>query len=617
MLASHYDSVHAGPGIADDLHAAAIAIETARSILAAPKPPRHPVLLLFDEGEEVGLLGAQAFVDEHPRAADVAVVVNAEARGSTGLSAMFQTSDGNAELVRTFIDAAPRPRATSLAYEVYRRMPNNTDFTVFAEHGLPGLNFAFIDGVEHYHTPLDDLAHLDPGSLQHQGESVQATVVALADRELPLPASDNLVYADVLALFVIAWPEAWTSVIAFALLAGLLALAVVATHRARVRPLRCLLGVVAALAVVLLTTCTAFGLALAVASVHGEPVAALARPDAFRLALWSTAALVALSVAAWMRAKAEPLELAFGVFVGWACAAVVIATLVPGAAVQLCLPVAVAAFGLAVAVLRPRWESSGLLVGALAMTLVWTDLALGLEDAFGFVAAPLIAAPLGVLWSAVVPCLVTDRSGWVRLGGAALATTIVAAGWACVVPIHDEASPRRVAITHYEDRVAGVAVDTLVSPGHPGDELLAAADFGDEAQRVVPWLPWPVFAAPSPPTDAPAPTLDGRFRSPRGADRAIVVFPAGSIAGLRVEGHAVAVEADSDTKLYLFGVPTSGVAIEVDGPKGGTDVTLVDCAADLPESAQRLVAARPRTAVTFQWGDTSCISTSVPLAADD
>ena len=35
--------------------------------------------------------------------------------------------------------------------------------------GKPALNFAFADGVERYHTAHDDVAHLDPGSLQHHG----------------------------------------------------------------------------------------------------------------------------------------------------------------------------------------------------------------------------------------------------------------------------------------------------------------------------------------------------------------------------------------------------------------------------------------------------------------
>jgi len=54
-------------------------------------------------------------------------------------------------------------------YEVYRRMPNDTDFTIFKEARLPGLNFAFIGDPQHYHAPSDDVAHLDSRCLQHVG----------------------------------------------------------------------------------------------------------------------------------------------------------------------------------------------------------------------------------------------------------------------------------------------------------------------------------------------------------------------------------------------------------------------------------------------------------------
>src|SRR3989440_129145 len=35
--------------------------------------------------------------------------------------------------------------------------------------GLPGLNFAYIGGLVHYHSATDNLAAVDEGSVQHQG----------------------------------------------------------------------------------------------------------------------------------------------------------------------------------------------------------------------------------------------------------------------------------------------------------------------------------------------------------------------------------------------------------------------------------------------------------------
>src|SRR5205807_738029 len=62
LLASHYDSVGAGPGVSDDLSGVAAMLEIGRILKAEPRH-RNTVVLLFDEGEEDGLLGAQAFLE--------------------------------------------------------------------------------------------------------------------------------------------------------------------------------------------------------------------------------------------------------------------------------------------------------------------------------------------------------------------------------------------------------------------------------------------------------------------------------------------------------------------------------------------------------------------------
>src|SRR5690606_34312805 len=180
LLAAHYDSVPAGPGASDDGVAVAAMLETARALLAGPRPER-PVILLIDDGEELGLFGARAFCAEHPWARDVAAVLNFEARGTGGPSLMFETAGGDLDLLRRAASVLSRPMTGSAFAAVYRTMPNDTDLTVFRAHGLAGLNFAFLGGGRRYHTPLDDLAHADPGSMQHHGEQMLALTRALAN----------------------------------------------------------------------------------------------------------------------------------------------------------------------------------------------------------------------------------------------------------------------------------------------------------------------------------------------------------------------------------------------------------------------------------------------------
>src|SRR6185437_7213057 len=151
MVASHYDSVPAGPGASDDRAGTVSVLEIARALKASPQL-RHPVIFLIDEGEEAGLFGAVAFVQDDPWAKDVRAVVNMDNRGTSGPATMFETGSANEWLMRLYAHAVQRPDATSIFYAVYKLLPNDTDFTVFKRAGYQGFNFAFIGDVAHYHT---------------------------------------------------------------------------------------------------------------------------------------------------------------------------------------------------------------------------------------------------------------------------------------------------------------------------------------------------------------------------------------------------------------------------------------------------------------------------------
>ena len=192
-LVAHYDSVSAGPGAGDDGAGVAALLETLRALRAGP-PLRNDILFVITDGEEDGLLGASAFMAENPAAKDVRVVVNFEARGNAGDSQMFETSAGNGRLVQIFAQAAPHPSGSSLTYEIYKHMPNDTDMTVFKKSGAAGLNFAFIGHWEAYHTPQDNPQMLDRGSLQQHGENALSLARSLGNTDLTQLEDRDSVY---------------------------------------------------------------------------------------------------------------------------------------------------------------------------------------------------------------------------------------------------------------------------------------------------------------------------------------------------------------------------------------------------------------------------------------
>lgn len=208
LLVGHYDSVPTGPGASDDGAAVAAMLETVRA-LKAGAPLKNDVIFLFSDGEEAGLLGAEAFVTEHPWAKDVGLVLNFEARGNSGPAMMFETSNRNGWLVREFAKATPAPRAHSLAYEIYRLLPNDTDLTVFKKAGYAALNFAYINGLSHYHTQLDSFSQVDERSVQHQGSYALALARHFGNLTFGETRETNAVYFDLFGTVLVHYSYGW------------------------------------------------------------------------------------------------------------------------------------------------------------------------------------------------------------------------------------------------------------------------------------------------------------------------------------------------------------------------------------------------------------------------
>jgi hypothetical protein len=225
MLCAHYDSVPEGPGASDNAAGVAVVLETLRALKAGP-PLERDVIALFPDGEESGLHGSRLFVDEHPWAKDVAVVLNFDARGNSGPSIMFETSDANGWLIRQLAQAVPQPLATSLSMDVYKILPNDTDLSVFKRAGMGGLNFAFGAGLAYYHTPEDTPENLDQSTLQHQGENALATARHLGGLDLNDTKEEDVIYTSILSRIVLSHPKSWIVPLALLALAIFLALVI-------------------------------------------------------------------------------------------------------------------------------------------------------------------------------------------------------------------------------------------------------------------------------------------------------------------------------------------------------------------------------------------------------
>jgi hypothetical protein len=623
LLAAHYDSVAAGPGVSDNAAGVACILEIARALQSSPR--RNPVVLLFDDGEEAGLLGAELFMGSE-RARTVGAVVNLEARGTSGASFLFETSRDNAWLVRRAAGRMPRPVTSSVFSFVYDRLPNDTDLTVFKRAGLPGLNLAFIGSAARYHTPQDSLANLSRASLQHHGDNALALVRALADEDVPAAPAGDAVFFDLAGLAVLWWPKGLTPVLA---LIGLVLVRVAVMRRGgRLLPrVRALLPFLAPLLGAL-----AGGLVWQLLRLAGAfPLGFLANPT------WAVLAAAAAAVAATLlvlavesRWTGSPAEVWERIWTSSALLGLVLAVTVPEISFLLVVPTLAA--GISRLVLPEpisAWAPFTLL------GLLILPLALRMPEALGPVGLPLVAVGLGLTLTSL-PLHATPgatRRPVALLSGLCLAASVAA----LLTPASTPRDPEHGSMIAAEgEGEAGASLVIRPESGRLPEIVAQAAPF-ERRTIALPWTrPAPAFVAPLPPLGLAYPNLellaeehgaDGgrrltlRLSSPRGAPEIDLAFagavPAGSI---RVQGQPLAPpylrgrSADNGISLVSFeAAPPEGVVFELTLSAVRLDAFVLDRSPGLPASAQAIAASRPATMSPAGGGDATVLYRRVTL----
>jgi len=197
VIAGHYDTQPHTLGAADDGSAVAAMLESARALKQGSQL-KNDIVFVFTDAEEIGLLGAKAFVEEHDLIDNIGLVLNIEARGNEGASVIFELSPENGWIIKELKKATPYTIAHSLAYEVYKVLPNGTDFTEFKNIGLSGLNAGIVDGFVNYHSMTDSPENLNMNSLQHQGEYALSVAKHFGNLNLTNTKADDVVFFNII-----------------------------------------------------------------------------------------------------------------------------------------------------------------------------------------------------------------------------------------------------------------------------------------------------------------------------------------------------------------------------------------------------------------------------------
>jgi len=269
-IASHYDSQQLPPGAGDDGAGVAATLEALRA-LAVGEPLRNDLYVLITDAEELGLIGARGFVDEHPWWPEITVLLNFEARGGAGQSVMFETNNDNGWVVREFARADPYPTGSSLYYEIYQRLPNDTDFSIFKRAGVTGLNFAFIERADVYHRPTDGIENLSMATLQHHGEHALAMTRHFGELDLDVATTaPDVVFFRIVGFGMVSYPYAWVGVLTLLALLFAAGVGIAGFRRRRLRIAGLAAGLVMSAAAVATAAALAWLLWQSVSGAHHE-----------------------------------------------------------------------------------------------------------------------------------------------------------------------------------------------------------------------------------------------------------------------------------------------------------------------------------------------------------
>jgi hypothetical protein len=642
LATAHYDSVPAGPGAGDDIAGTVALIELARHMKSLP-PPKNDVIFLISDAEEVGLLGAEAFARQNPLYKDVRVVVNLEARGAAGPSTMFETGPGNYELMRLFQQTVPRPVADSVAYEVYKMLGNDTDFSVYRRDELTGFNFAFTGAASRYHTPADNPDLVDPKSVQHHGDHAFALVPALANTDLgALKSGQDASYFDVFGQTLIAWPSAWN--LPAAVLGLVMVLGLIVLHRGAFDGISAAWGI----ATVLVVPFALFGMGWALAYPLGVWPAAHpldhANPLGGNLAL-SLGMLLAPMLVAWLAAspaeryRADARTVALMAWLAAAGAAVAVSRYLPGATHAFLGPVLV--FGevaLIETVLRPgRMFVFALVAGFVTASFFWMSYFASLQVVFGFANSESRLAAMSIFCLSMLPLFYLSFNGARALPavGLALVALVAATGYGAMSAPYSPEHPRSTSIV-YAQTQDGKAHWVLMTWGPfdpayvkaqgfvPGDgglgPALARGDTVQKAARPL-TLPGPVWTETGRRDEGDVTVVTGTLTAARkGLFLRIFAAADSGVLSVALNGtDTFAHEAGAKRAIVtrLIGFAHNPVNVEFRIEKGRAVPILIGEQSGFPDSdeGRALAAARGPNTLQSDHGDRAIVLMLVDLAA--
>ena len=599
LLNAHYDSVPVGPGASDDGIGVATLLEVGG--ILKDRPLRRPVILLFNEGEELGLLGARAFLAD-PLSLNVDSLINLEARGVSGPANMFETSRPNGPPIALFAASAKNPVANSLSTDVYRLLPNYSDVNSFSERGWLTLNLAPIGNETLYHSGGDDLAALDPATLQHMGDQTLALTEKLGDGT-PLAKDGNRIFMDLAGSTLVSLPLIAGAILDLVLVAVFMFLAVRGGELPR--------GIIAVAGTIVGSALLAWGAVNLIGTLRGG-MFWRAHPNLSDLAAYASSLFVGTTLFASVTRNLDRRQLQTAFWLLFLILGCGVGMIAPGGIIFFIFPPLLASIGI---ILAPWWRPAESVGSAAAILFLYVTLGglLGLLEKLLDSGPIWIFAPLGSLL--ILPVLIEAKPLIVRAGtnsAAAISGALTLAAWAAAgaAPAYSAEREQRFVIEHVTDSDHRSSWWSVLNDGAP-----LPGTFPESWKRgKLPLSDRTRWLAPAPADPSVRPpdvqilsqvengnerTLQLRFAA-NGNESVVLIAPGDAkIKSAGNVGFARPIEQIGAGKYSVscFGRSCDGAIIELSiGQRKPEEFTIAGSRAPLPPSAAPLLAKRPKFA---------------------
>tara|TARA_B100000579_G_scaffold61422_1_gene44833 strand:- start:90 stop:2315 length:2226 start_codon:yes stop_codon:yes gene_type:complete len=478
-LMAHYDSVPMAPGAGDD-GAGIVAILEAARALKLEAPFKHPIMIIFTDAEEVGLIGAEGFFKQHPLAQKVGIVLNVEGSGTSGSSLVLRTSKDNELLIKSYSNETSSAYGFSFVKELFKRMPNDTDFSVVQRANIPGIDFAFAGERNHYHTPNDTIENLDLRTLQHHGENILPLARSLANSDWT-SMGGQYVYGG--KLYGV-WTQ-WNSSYSFLLTALASILLLVSLFRSKLNIIKVIYGVLSSPLILASTVFTAYAAFQLLSIFSGKVISWPGIEWPYRLLLLSSSLVGTFIGISIVRRYLDSIDMLYGAWIFWSILSFITISYLPDAANTFIIPLVAASLILFLSdfIAKEKKLTFSLLTLVLAVPTT-ISIIFSLEQSQGYKLVVAVLPLIGLYAILISPFLFCLRVKPLSIGAALVSIFCLVV--ASNINLYTEHRPQHVNINYYENLDSGKSYVNLSSQEPLLEPLRSFVDV-DTTQQLIPY----------------------------------------------------------------------------------------------------------------------------------